>query len=227
MSLNDATASQDPSGLRNDELLEHCSAGLDELAHARPCLDATALDGFLCGVLLQPRRVPMQAWWPWVVDADEGRRPAPAGGDALRALVAERASRLDRAIAARQWFDPWVFELEGDHEPSDIVAPWVAGFGLAVDVFPDLMALDASGLNEPLALLYRHLDPDDLEDADELLEHIEELEPPSDPAEAVEELVRATLLLADIARPQARPGESRRPARPGGTARRRQGPPRR
>jgi len=48
-------------------------------------------------------------------------------------------------------------------------------------------------------LLYRHLDPGDLEDADTLLAEIEALEPPADLASAVEELVRATLLLADVA----------------------------
>ena len=75
------------------------------------------------------------------------------------------------------------------------------------------MALDAKALTEPLALVYRHLAPDDLEDADDLLAEIESLEPPEDLAEAVEGLVRATLLLADISRPvvsNAPPGPPRR-----------------
>ena len=59
-----------------------------------------------------------------------------------------------------------------------------------------------AALTEPLALLYRHLDADDLEDADELLDEIESLEPPADLTEAVEDLVRATLLLADVGRPR-------------------------
>ena len=40
--------------------------------------------------------------------------------------------------------------------------------------------------------------PDDPEDADELIDLIETLEPPADLTEAVEELVRATLLMADV-----------------------------
>ena len=63
------------------------------------------------------------------------------------------------------------------------------------------MRMDAKQLTEPLALLYRHLDAEDLEDADDLLEEIESLEPPADLSEAVEGLVRATLLLADVGRP--------------------------
>ena len=78
-----------------------------------------------------------------------------------------------------------------------------------MELFPALMQLDAAALTGPLALLYRHLDPDDLEDADELLKEIDTLEPPSDLSEAVEEIVRATLLLADIGRPVPD-----RPARP-------------
>jgi uncharacterized protein len=58
-------------------------------------------------------------------------------------------------------------------------------------------------LLEPLATLYRHLDPDDLEDAEELLAEIETLAPPETLVEAVEDLVRSVLLMADVSRPQA------------------------
>ena len=61
------------------------------------------------------------------------------------------------------------------------------------------MQLSPETTLEPLALLYQHVDADDLEDADELLAEIESLEPPADLTEAVEQLVRAILLLADAA----------------------------
>ncbi len=74
-----------------------------------------------------------------------------------------------------------------------------------METFPDLLAVDDDpAVIEPLALIYRHLDPDDLEDADALLAEIETLEPPADLAESVEGLVRATLLLADVARERSR-----------------------
>jgi uncharacterized protein len=142
----------------------------------------------------------------------------PTGFDAqrLHALARRRHATLDAAIQARRWFDPWVFELDeapsaapepaaADDDdmppPIDAVYPWVAGFAAALEIFPDLMATEPARLIEPLALVYRHLDPDDLEDADDLLAEIESLEPPLDLTEAVEGLVRATLLLADISRP--------------------------
>jgi uncharacterized protein len=194
-------------------------------------LDVSMLDGFLCGVLLQPQSIPESRWLPHLTDVDG--RPLPAGFDAraLHALARRRHAELDDAIARRQWFDPWVFELEDDEDAHadadhdddddeqapasvDAVVPWVAGFATAQEFFPALMRLDEAAITEPLALLYRHLDPDDLEDADALLEEIESLEPPVDLAEAVEGLVRATLLMADVSRPAAAATPPRGAARP-------------
>ncbi|KNZ32192.1 MAG: hypothetical protein AD742_12915 [Methylibium sp. NZG] len=216
---------------------------LDRVPAPLEPLDVSMLDGFLCGVLVQPHKVPAERWLAHVTDAD-GRAP-PRGFDAsrLQALVLRRHADLNAAIVQRQWFDPWVFELEdaasaappapdrlddddddddddgeGDDSPTtvDAVYPWVAGFATALELFPQLIEQDSPALTEPLALLYRHLDPEDLEDADELLAEIDSLEPPAELSEAVEGLVRATLLLADVGRPlQAsiapRPGAPRRP----------------
>ena len=204
-------------------------------------LDVSTLDGFLCGVLVQPRRLAPAQWLPYVTDADA--RPLPSGIDATRlhTLVLQRHAELDAAIERRAWFDPWVFEL--DSRPADAasdadahadgadaieaVYPWVAGFGLAMSVFPALQDGPAAALTEPLALLYRHLDPDDLEDADQLLEAIAALPEPDDLSEAVQDLVRAVLLLADVGRPLVRaavaprraaarpPSRAQPPRRPG------------
>jgi len=211
--------------------LEELQSLLDRVPAPLEPLDVSMLDGFLCGVLVQPRAVPAERWLAHVVDADG--RPLPRGFDATRlhALALRRHAELNAAIVQRQWFDPWVFELsdEAEEEASqavgespaavDAVYPWVAGFATALELFPQLMEHDGPALTEPLALLYRHLDPDDLEDADDLLAEIESLEPPAELSEAVEGLVRATLLLADVGRPlvaasrpgAARPGAMRRP----------------
>jgi uncharacterized protein len=183
--------------------LGQLEALLDQVPAPLEPLDISMLDGYLVGVLLQPKAVPTFQWTKHVLDGEEGRSP-PEGFDsrALLALVKRRYTELNQAIVERQWFDPLVFELDDEANPSEVVFPWVAGFSLATELFPELMRQDAADLLEPLASLYMHLDPDDLEDADELLEEIETLEPPADVAEAVESLVRSTLLLADITRPQ-------------------------
>jgi uncharacterized protein len=215
--------------------LDELQALLDAVPAPLEPLDVSMLDGYLCGVLLQPRAVTAARWLPHVTDADGRALPPRFDATRLHALAQRRRAELDDAIARRQWFDPWVFELtddaaaaaavddradhdeQGDEPPAiDAVYPWVAGFATALTLFPDLMALDAQALTEPLALVYRHLAADDLEDADELLAEIESLEPPADLAEAVEGLVRATLLLADVARPigASAPTPPRRGARP-------------
>ena len=204
-----------------DAELDALQALLDSVPAPLEPLDVSMLDGYLCGVLVQPQPVPAARWLAHVTDADA--RPLPGAFDArnLHALTQRRHAELERAIGARQWFDPWVFELAPEapeaaaspHEDDDAdddfdadatqaVYPWVAGFATALELFPALLRHATSAQHtEPLALLYRHLDPDDLEDADELIETIDELEPPADLTEAVEGLVRATLLLADIGRP--------------------------
>lgn len=191
-----------PSAPLDEHELDELQSLLDAVPAPLEPLDLGMLDGFLCGVLVQPVKVPASRWLPHVGDVDG--RALPKGFDAARlhALAQRRHAELDAAITHRQWFDPWVFEPE-DEESSEIeaVLPWVDGFATAMEVFPALMDEDAPGLTEPLALVFRHLDPEALEDADELLAEIEMLEPPQDLTSAVEELVRATLLLADVSRP--------------------------
>jgi uncharacterized protein len=202
-----ATADPRPLSDRERDRLE---ALLDALPPPLEPLDLPALDGFLVAVLLQPQPVPRERWLRHVHDLDA--RPPPAGVKLapLHALVERRHAELDRAIRERQWFDPWVFDLEapvggGPVPPADVVLPWIAGFAAGLDLFPALLRRDGAALREPLAALYFHFDPDDLEDADDLLPLIDAIEPPATVADAVEDLVRCTLLLADVSRPRGRP----------------------
>jgi yecA family protein len=123
-------------------------------------LDASSLDGFLCGVLVQPKSVPVARWLAHVTDVDGRALPARFDATALHALAKRRHAELGAAIAGRQWFDPWVFELEGeDDEPSEVdaVYPWVAGFATAVELFPELMQRDAQSLTEHTGHLSAHI----------------------------------------------------------------------
>lgn len=223
-----------------DEDIQRLQQLLDSVPAPLEPLDVMALDGYLCGVLLQPKAMSPGRWLPGVTDVDG--RPLPDGFDAteLHRLVRRRHKELERAISRRDWFDPWVFSLDADDEgdgadeaestepPSQTVLPWVAGFAAAQDPFPDLMAIDDPELIEPLALLYQHIPREDLEDADALLEVIDGLEPPTTLAEAVEDMVRAVMLMADVSRPRAAiaaaapapaPAPAAAPARAPGAAR--------
>lgn len=194
---------------------------LDQVPQPLQPLDVCALDGFLCGVLLQPNAVEVSHWWPCITDVDG--RSLPQGFDVrvVQSLVLRRSAQLELAIAARQWFDPWVFELDELASPSETVLPWIAGFAAAMDRYPGLMQIDDARLLEPLALLYMHFDADDLEDAQALRELIDTLEPPADLGEAVQDIVRSLMLIADVtqpAAPHARAGT--RPHRPAARKRR-------
>ena len=204
-----------PEALSEDDL-DRLQALLDALPAPLEPLDVSMLDGYLCGVLLQPEVVPLAAWLPPILDS-EGRPTPQRVDDELLALLRRRHKELNVAIAGRQWFDPWIFELDDDADPSETVLPWVAGFAHALDAHPALMRLPEEPLLEPLAAIYLHLDPDDLEDADALLEEIESLEPPADLEEAVEGLVSAVLMPDDVSRPlRASPGRSQDASAPSG-----------
>ena len=83
-------------------------AELDELLAAtpqplEPC-DAVMLDGYLCGVLVQPVLLEPDAWLPHIFDF-EGQ-PLPDEVDAAwlartRALILRRHAALNRAIPCR------------------------------------------------------------------------------------------------------------------------------
>jgi uncharacterized protein len=200
----------------SDDEREQLEGLLDALPAPLAPPDISALDGYLVGVLLQPKTVPEAHWLPWTHDFDGGR-PAPTAIDLtdLQSLVRRRHAELGRAIAARRWFDPWVFELEpaGDDDevsPSDVVLPWIAGFAAALEHFPALLDSAGADAREPLATLYAHFDPADLEDVADLADEIATLEPPETVDEAVEDLVRCTLLLADATQPRPAAAPQRR-----------------
>lgn len=190
---------------------------LDALPAPAEPLDVVMLDGFLCALLLRPSPPATSAWLPWALDID-GRPQPVAATVAPRVALEQRLQRLRDAVVHRHWFDPWVFELDEAAAPAEAVAPWAAGFALAVERWPLPLPRGAAG-DDPLALVYQYLDPDDWPAAAALAERIDELEPPRTLAEAVEDLVRAVLLLSDLTGP--RPATSRQRTGTGEPAKRR------
>ena len=102
--------------LSGDEIME-----LDRLLLALPeernALDVVMLDGYLAGVLLQPGRVSTPEWLPLVFDASGaglGGAGNGGGNDRMVALVMRRHDELAACIAAREPFEPIVFELDGE-----------------------------------------------------------------------------------------------------------------
>jgi uncharacterized protein len=194
-----------------DELLADTPEPLE------PC-DAVMLDGFLCGVLVQPVLLEPDAWLPHVFDF-EGRplpdHTDPAWLERTRALILRRHAALNRMMVEDGWFDPLILEFdEGEAPPppaegddamaalnpvSQQVMPWVAGFQHATLCFPDLAEMPDDAVMAALARLYRHL-PAETEEEKEIVATLDREQPLATLEEAIEEMVVTVADLSDLTR---------------------------
>jgi len=85
-------------------------------------LDVVMLDGFLCGVIVQPTLPDVDAWLPFVFDAGGHRwgeaEPSPEQRRA-RTLILRRHAALNRAIAEFGTFDPFILEVDDEAEIAE------------------------------------------------------------------------------------------------------------
>jgi len=198
-------------------------AELDDLLAATPeplqPVDAVMLDGFLCGVLVQPVLLEPATWLPHVFDFDG--QPLPDDVDAAwlertSALVLRRYAALNRAIVEDGWFNPLVLEFDDEHPPAPLaegevdpmeglaevsqpLMPWVAGFQHAAICFPDLMELPQDEVMTALARLYRHL-PAETDEEREVVATLDREYPLSTLDDAIEEMVTTVAELSDLTR---------------------------
>ena len=197
-------------------------AELDELLGATPepfePLDVVMLDGYLCGVIVEPVLLEPATWLAHVFDFDG--RPLPDAVDAAwqqrtTALIMRRHSALNRALAEDGWFDPLILELDEEHaaEPleeedeadpaaalgpvSQALMPWVAGFQHAMASFPDLDEMDDDSVMAALARLYRHL-PAETDEERELVAMLDDEQPLASLDDGIEDLVAAVADLYDL-----------------------------
>ena len=193
---------------------------LDDLLAATPepltPMDAVMLDGYLCGVLVQPELIAPERWLPPIFDS-EGR-PLPESADAawharVVALTLRRQAALNRAMLEDGWFDPLILEaddedaeagqagaddpLAGLNPVSRPLMPWVAGFQVACVSFPALLEIPDDAVMTALARLFRHLPAESDEDREVVATLDREL-PLATLDEAIDELVVTVADLADL-----------------------------
>ena len=191
---------------------------LDDLLVATPeplePLDVVMLDGYLCGVLVQPVALEPAAWLPHVFDFDG--RPLPEGAEPgwrerATALILRRHAALNRSMVEDGWFDPLILELDEEnpprpHEPaaslmpvSQALMPWVAGFQHALETFPDLLEQPDEAIDLALARLYRHL-PAQTDEERQVVATLDREHPLATLDEAIEDLIVIVADLADLTR---------------------------
>ncbi len=132
-----------------DREIDELDDALADLRRHRGILDASMLDGFLVGVLLQPEPVMPSAWLPVLFEAREGEPMIPGDLDRVQRvtdLVMRHHNTLAAHIAAREPFDPIVYEIPGDEgddvqqaDPFLPLWPWATGFVVALGAFPALV----------------------------------------------------------------------------------------
>jgi len=133
-------------------------------------LDAVMLDGLLCGVIVQPVLVDVDAWLPFVFDAGGHRwGEAEPGAEQrrARALILRRHAAINRGLAEYGNFEPLLLQPDADNADEQqraaedpigaILQPWVAGFDLAVHLLPALKDLDDSQVRAALARVLQFL----------------------------------------------------------------------
>ena len=198
-------------------------AELDELLTATPAplepLDAVMLDGYLCGVIVQPIVLEPPTWLAHVFDYEGRPLPDdvdPAWQQRTTALILRRHAALNRALAEDGWFDPLVLEVDDESAEaaarggeddksaalppaSRALMPWVAGFQHAAGCFPDLEEMDDEAVMAALARLYRHLPAESDEDR-ELVALLDKEQPLADLDEAIDELIGSVADLYDLTR---------------------------
>lgn len=203
-------------------------AELDELLAATPeplqPLDASMLDGYLCGVIVQPRLIEPDEWLPNIFDYDGGLLPDSVDAqwlDKLTQLVQRRHAALNRGLVEDGWFDPVILEIDENEKPEPLpddaseeersarasyddlgaisraLMPWVAGFQHAALCFPELADMSDDAVTAALARLYRHL-PAETPEEKEVVATLNREHPLKDLDDAIEELVVTVADLADL-----------------------------
>jgi uncharacterized protein len=138
-------------------------------------MDLPMVDGYLCGVIVQPQAIPAESWLPGIFDVQA--RPLPAATDArwlarVRALLLRRHEALARALEEDGAFDPVL--PAADVEPDDpalrdalrelpafsrSLFPWALGFQSACARFPALAQSGEPAIDAALARVFRHAPP--------------------------------------------------------------------
>jgi uncharacterized protein len=208
-----------PADLTDAEFAE-----LDELLQSTPeplePLDVVMLDGFLCGVIVQPLLLEPAAWLNHVFDIEGRPLPDdadPQWRDRTAALITRRHSALLRSIEEDGYFDPLILEPDPDapQEPDEArdhatdglnpvslpLMPWVAGFQHATLCFPDLAELADDAVQSTLARLYRHLPTETAQERD-VVAVLDREHPLGSLDEAIEDLVVSVADLQDLTREQ-------------------------
>ncbi len=196
---------------------------LDELLAATPeplqPLDIVMLEGYLCGVLVQPVLLDAGQWLAPIFDLDGAPLPAtvdPTWLDRITVLIHRHHAALNHRLVDEAWFDPLVFEAAASdaatptETPTALDAqaalespaypplwPWVVGFQYAVLQFPALGEVADDEVSATLDRVFRHL-PAQTDEERQAVARIDAEHPLASLDDAIEELIGNVVALFDL-----------------------------
>lgn len=212
-------ASRDLSEAELDEL----DSWLAALPEPLMPMDVVMLDGYLCGVIVQPVVIDPAQWLAPVFDFGEGRAldADTPGRERAVSLVLRRHAALNAALHEDGWFEPLIVDLGDDEdEPTasadaaseaddgfDALAevnpvsrplvPWVAGFELACVRFGALLESRDDAVAAALLRIFRHL-PAESDEQREVAAMLDRDAPLASLDDAIDELVASVADLAEL-----------------------------
>lgn len=142
--MNDAVASDTPASnphLMSDEAFEALEEILTSELVPEDCMDLEMLDGFLAGVLLSPRVIPVERWLPAVWSAHEDGVSFGSGSAVQRAihLVLSYYNELATTIGLDEedetCWEPFCF-APADGDAIGLGDEWIEGFAQGLDLWP-------------------------------------------------------------------------------------------
>jgi uncharacterized protein len=190
---------------------------LDELLADTPPplqpLDVAMLDGYLCGVIVQPQSIAADQWLPFVFDLAGGPLPEQTDGRwraRVQSLLVRRHEALGRALEDEGAFSP-VLPGDASHmddaalrdamrempEASRVLLPWALGFQTACARFPALVSMADPSVDGALARVFRHL-PQPTPQARDAFAELDKTLPLTSEEEAIDDLVLAVAELWEL-----------------------------
>lgn len=186
---------------------------IDELLALVPApyetVDAVILDGYLCGILVQPVMLTPEEWLAPIFGTEGVPEPGIPGWteqqhNRLLTLIQRRYDELLRGILENGWFDPLVPQLEDDDgkplqgkDAMEGLGYWVAGFEWALANFTHLEEAGLSGVPDLLDSLWRHL-PEQDDTQKEMTKALDQEHPLKNLDEGIEALVFDVVDLVNI-----------------------------
>ena len=165
-------------------------------------MEADEADGFLTGLLLNPKEVPPDSWMPFILDAG-GKAVtelSPEDLYRLQSLLYRRYLDLNDQLKARSPVDPIILEEAEEDDPSGELGPFASGFLASMQLFPGLSSIEDKAVSGAVLGILRHLPASAQGDLAGMIAKANETSPLKSPQDAFEDMTACIAEIAEVTR---------------------------